>query len=797
MADKTLRINLLANTKGLTTGLNKAGAKLQAFGAKAKSIGSSMKAIQLPMILAGGAAVKMAVDFDKSMGKIQSLVGATNEEMAMLGDAAKQAALEMGISSNEAADALFFIKSAGLNGADAIDVLNASAKAAAIGLGETATVADAATSAMNAYGSESLSATDATDVLVAAVREGKLEASELAGSIGRVIPLASNMGIRFDEVGAAMAAMSRTGTNAAEAATQLRGIFTSILSPSKAAEDMLNALGTSSHELRKQMGEEGLLSTLQSLKTMFEGNADAQQTVFGNVRALSGVMDLLGKGLPTTIEIFGELERATGATNEAFEKTSNTASFKLQKSLNSVKTRLTDVGGTILNALLPHIEKLTNFIGNLFTAFQNLSPTMQGIVLALGGIALVLPTIISLVGTLSTVMGALLSPVGLVVAALAAVGYVIYQNWGAIKPMLVEFINYFISLYNESEGFRLVIYGIIAYIKSMWEMGKSAFTALWNIIKIVGQSIIKQFQAVGKVIKGVFTLDWNMIKEGFADGITNAMDAVEGVVGETVDHFKRSGEIVYNNVKEGIDKAKNAAPIELITEEDVDNAIDGVVDYVKQAGEKIGSIFSSGISDGIKGGGTTGGGGGTGTTGNGAAGGVQGAIQETTSLLEQMGLTADNVGQAVGYALTDAFYEALQGGNFLKTLTQIIGQMLKKLIATAAAALVLATIMKTIFPNTAFMGMEAGAVNFAGVFAGLGGAQFANGGIVSSPTLGLMGEYAGARSNPEVIAPLDKLKSMIGDRGAGNVNVTGEFRLQGQDLVVALQRANKQRNRLG
>ena len=75
-------------------------------------------------------------------------------------------------------------------------------------------------------------------------------------------------------------------------------------------------------------------------------------------------------------------------------------------------------------------------------------------------------------------------------------------------------------------------------------------------------------------------------------------------------------------------------------------------------------------------------------------------------------------------------------------------------------------------------------------------AAFANGGIVSGPTLGLMGEYAGARSNPEVIAPLDRLKNMIGDRQAQQVNVGGEFKLQGQDLVVALQRAEKQRGRI-
>ena len=66
--------------------------------------------------------------------------------------------------------------------------------------------------------------------------------------------------------------------------------------------------------------------------------------------------------------------------------------------------------------------------------------------------------------------------------------------------------------------------------------------------------------------------------------------------------------------------------------------------------------------------------------------------------------------------------------------------------------------------------------------------KFANGGIVSGPTMGLMGEYPGAQSNPEVIAPLDKLKSMIGGGGSG------EFVLRGNDLVLALQRSNSSLN---
>ena len=74
--------------------------------------------------------------------------------------------------------------------------------------------------------------------------------------------------------------------------------------------------------------------------------------------------------------------------------------------------------------------------------------------------------------------------------------------------------------------------------------------------------------------------------------------------------------------------------------------------------------------------------------------------------------------------------------------------------------------------------------------------KFAKGGIVSTPTMGLMGEYPGARSNPEVIAPLDKLTGMLGNTGGANVNVGGEFRIKGQDLVVALQRANRNRDRI-
>ena len=68
--------------------------------------------------------------------------------------------------------------------------------------------------------------------------------------------------------------------------------------------------------------------------------------------------------------------------------------------------------------------------------------------------------------------------------------------------------------------------------------------------------------------------------------------------------------------------------------------------------------------------------------------------------------------------------------------------------------------------------------------------RFANGGIISGPTMGLMGEYPGAASNPEVVAPLDKLKDMIGGGG-------GTFVLRGQDLLLSVNRAQKASNLKG
>jgi hypothetical protein len=96
-----------------------------------------------------------------------------------------------------------------------------------------------------------------------------------------------------------------------------------------------------------------------------------------------------------------------------------------------------------------------------------------------------------------------------------------------------------------------------------------------------------------------------------------------------------------------------------------------------------------------------------------------------------------------------------------------------------------------------FMGPSAMKLSGIGGFkefmlGGLGIPQMAEGGLFTGASLAMVGEGPGTSlSNPEVVAPLDKLQSMM---GGGNVTVTG--RLDGRDILISSERANIDRNRI-
>ena len=369
-------------TKFDDKGLRAAQGALSRFGGFAADVAKAAAAA-----VAGVAVVSVreAAQFETSFAKIQGLVGVTADEIGVLEEAAKRLGPQFGKSGIEAADALFFITSAGLRGAEATEVLEASLKGAAIGLGETKTIADLATSAMNAFGAENLSGTKAVDVLAEAVRLGKAEPADFADALGMVLPIASEMGISFDQVAGSVAAMSKTGSDARVATTQLRQVMATILSPTKGANDALESMGLSAQGLRDQIKEEGLLSTLATLKDRFGDNEEAASSVFGNIRALMGVLDLMGKNAEDNANIMRLMADDVGVLDEALAITSETSEFKFNKAMAGAKAILLEIGVALLERLQPYLDAFLQFMEDKGPVIEQMFDKIFGIVEILTG----------------------------------------------------------------------------------------------------------------------------------------------------------------------------------------------------------------------------------------------------------------------------------------------------------------------------------------------------------------------------------------------------------------------------
>jgi hypothetical protein len=151
-----------------------------------------------------------------------------------------------------------------------------------------------------------------------------------------------------------------------------------------------------------------------------------------------------------------------------------------------------------------------------------------------------------------------------------------------------------------------------------------------------------------------------------------------------------------------------------------------------------------------------------------------------------------NLGEQIGNMLAGGEFDISQMGAILADALSSIGKALIAFALTNGAAMELFKDPKT-WPLALAAGIAAVAAGTAlkAKISNNKTTAFANGGIVSGPTMGLVGEYPGAQNNPEVIAPLDKLKDMIGGGGGGT------FVLRGQDLLLSVNRAQKASNLKG
>lgn len=154
----------------------------------------------------------------------------------------------------------------------------------------------------------------------------------------------------------------------------------------------------------------------------------------------------------------------------------------------------------------------------------------------------------------------------------------------------------------------------------------------------------------------------------------------------------------------------------------------------------------------------------------------------------------EGITQVVGGGLVNAFQSALSGGkSFVAALGDFLLQLVEKLLAAAAAAAILAAILAyTSFGSSAATGAAGAAstaATFGSLFSKFSGLKLASGGITTGPSLAMIGEGR----EKEAVIPLSKLDQFVSNKGGGDFTV--EHRVQGSDLLLVINRAQKSQSR--
>jgi TP901 family phage tail tape measure protein len=433
MAEKTVAVRLkavvddykraMATAADATASVAQKADAWKNLGKSTSDLGDRMtRNLTLPIIAVGAAAVKMSMDFDNAFVQMQTLAGVSADEVEGLKESVLGLAGETGRAPQELAEALYFIQSAGIGGEAALQALEASAKGASAGLGSTIQVADAVTNAINGYGAANITASQATDVLIATAREGKAEASELAPQFGRLIPIAAELGITFDQVGGGLAFLTRASGDTSLAATQLSGVMAKLLEPGVEGTDALARAGMSADDLRRSVREKGLHQALLDLRENLESSGQELSDFSIDAQFLQGALQLTGASAQEAEEIFAALEDSAGATDDAFAKWAESMGAENAQAWAKMQAALIQFG----DAIAPIASKVMSFLGDLASAFSDLPGPVQTAVIGLLAFLAALGPILSTAGRIITVYGTLQKAIdafGTRMATQAAAGF--------------------------------------------------------------------------------------------------------------------------------------------------------------------------------------------------------------------------------------------------------------------------------------------------------------------------------------------------------------------------------------
>ena len=505
--------------------------------------------------------------FEKGMNEVITLLPDAGEKaFGELGDQVKDFSKEFGVLPDKTIPALYSALSAGVPKKNVFEFMEVAQKAAKGGVTELETAVDALSSVVNAYGSEAITASHSSDLLLTAVRLGKTTFEELAAEVYKVAPIAASVGVPFENLTASLAVLTSQGVPTAQSATMLKGALAELAKEGTAADTAF-----------RDFAGEGLAAFLAGGGTFEEaimGLATQAETagisvldLFGSVEAGQGILSLTSDGGAAFSSVLAEMGDSAGATQAAFE----TMDSGLSANFDKIKANLSVLAIDIGEKVAPVVERVSEFLIKGFEELKVIIPKVQDEVSkwatiirirvtpyvkkfseaiskvvdwvrtfikenphsALAGLgALIAMIVIPVVWALVAAIAALFSPVILIVAAIAALAA------GAVYA------------YENFETFRNIVDNVRDWlvntlVPAMKVVGEKITEAFWVVVRFFQNDFVPIVEGVVETM----TTIWTTLADFFTTYVKPIISAAIGVVIDVVDSLWTTVQGVYDLLK--------------------------------------------------------------------------------------------------------------------------------------------------------------------------------------------------------------------------------------------------------
>lgn len=508
--------------------LNQAGDTLDKAGRRMATVGRNISTyISAPLIGLGALTLKTSSEFEAGMNKLESVSGAAGTELSKLREEAKKlgAQIEFGkFSAIDAAEGMTLLAQAGFNTNEIIKVMPGLLQLATAANMELGQSADIVSSVLRGYGKTVDELAHVNDVLTKTSIDTNAELRGLGEAMKFVGPIASAAGVNFEEVSAALGLLGNAGIQGEMAGTALRGVLSSILTPTKEAAATMLELGINMTDSAGRILP--LVDVLTQLEPHAE-NAGLFMQLFGE-RAGPAMAALVAQGSEALDRFATTLENSTGTAAQvaSTQLQGFGASMEgLRSSFEGLQIAIGDSG------LLEFATDAVKGLAGIVETISQLDPEVLKLGTILAAAAAAGGPLLLFLGAVTVALGALLSPLGLIVlaitgtAGIVAAIYAFRESIGAaLTGAIDKVVQAFVTLKNEPlAAVKAMVDGIqdilsvgltaaFAAVIAPMEKVKGYFDELKDYV--VGRSVIPDM--VNEIRSWMFKLPDAMIRPAAA-----------------------------------------------------------------------------------------------------------------------------------------------------------------------------------------------------------------------------------------------------------------------------------------